>query len=206
MRVVTLAVVALASMLGGCGRAPVSAEEQARFFAEGEARAAAMRAQNEAARAAAEAAMTPAQRAQRDLGIVKALREYELLQRALSGSPDYAVAVTRAATANVDGAAAIPLAPGERRPPVNQRAREAAIRAEEARLSDAVEVRRRQQLAQDAQQRQGQQDQMAAAQCIALGQQIEASMFSQRSLLNLEGAIAGAQARDQCWAAYQARR
>lgn len=130
----------------------------------------------------------------------EAARENELLERALSASPDYSAAVRRAAIANVDAAGSA------RRSAANPRARDAAIGAEEARLSEAVEVRRRQRLAEQAQQRQGQQDQQAAAQCIALGQQIEASMFNPRSLLNIEGSFAAVQARDNCWASYQQSR
>ena len=158
-------------------------------------------------RAAAEGALTPAQRGRRELDAARVTRENELLERAASASPDYTAAVRRAAVANVDGEAAIPPAQGaRRRPAVNPRTRDAAITAEEARLSEAVEIRRRQRLNEQAGQMRGQQDQQAAANCVALGQTIEASMFNPRSFLNLEGAIAGVQARDNCWNNYQQSR
>jgi len=151
--------------------------------------------------------LTPSQRARRDLETAKSSRENDLLERAITSSPDYTSAVRRAAVANVDGEAAIPPAAGApRRTATNARAREAAISVEEARLSDAVEIRRRQRLADQGRERQGQQDQQAAANCIALGQQIEASMYRSRSILNLEAAATGAQARENCWANYQQSR
>lgn len=149
---------------------------------------------------AAERALTPAQRARRDLDGAKRTRENELLERALTSSPDYTAAVRRAAVANVDGEAAVLALDAPRRPAPNPRTREAAIVAEEARLSDAVEVRRRQRLAEQAQQRQREQVQAAEAACIAHGQQVEASMYNPRSLLNLEAAVTGAQARQNCLA------
>lgn len=196
----------VAGFFAGCAPQSSGVFQPVAYTPEERARIAAMYEDDARRRAAAEVALTPGQRAQREFDAAKAARENELLERAVSASPDYTAVVTRAAVANVDGAMAIPPAPGERRVPVNARAREAAIRAEEARLSEAVEVRRRQRLGEQAAQRQGQQDRQMAAQCIALGQQIEASMYSPRSFLNLEGAIAGAQARDNCWANYQRNR
>lgn len=120
---------------------------------------------------AAEQALSPTERAQRALSAAKITRENELLERALSGSPDYSAAVKRVATANVDGEAAIPTPPGApRRPAMTQRAREAAIAIEEARLSEAVELRRRQSLSQQAAVARAQQDQQAAIICRARGQ------------------------------------
>lgn len=185
MRLIVV-VMALGAVLAGCSPRPQMTEAQA---AE-EAAAARRGYELHLARLAGPApVLTP-----------EAARENELLERALSASPDYTAAVRRAAVANVDGSAS-----GSRRP-ASPRAREAAIVTEEARLSEAVEVRRRQRLGQQAQQQQAQQDQQAAANCIALGQQVEASMFSRRSILNLEGGFAGAHARDNCWNSYQQSR
>jgi hypothetical protein len=78
------------------------------------------------AREAPAAALTPEQRAKQD-------REDALLERALTGSPDYEAALRRAAVANVGAGRA--------------RDREQRIAEEEARLSDAVELRRRDRLA-----------------------------------------------------------
>ncbi|MDB5415105.1 MAG: hypothetical protein JWR10_3440 [Rubritepida sp.] len=147
------------------------------------------------------AALTPPQRAQRYSDDARAARENELLERAITSSPDYTAAVRRAAIANVDGVNSAPMLP--RGTSTNLRARDAAIAAEESRLSEAVEARRRRRLADQAGQRQGQQDQQAAANCINQGQQIEASMYNRRAILNLEAAATGAQARDTCWANYQ---
>jgi len=197
--------VAAVLLMAGCAGNPASVPYV--LTAADHARLDALNAQEAAGgqrRDAADPSITPEQRARRRFEDARTTRENELLARALSASPDYTAAVRRAADQNVTEEAALPIT--GRRPPVNTRAREAAISAEEARLSEAVEARRRQQLAQRAQVAQTQQDQQMAAQCIALGQQIEASMFNRRSLLNLEGTIAGAQARDNCWANYQQRR
>jgi hypothetical protein len=119
---------------------------------------------------AAELAMTPTDRARRALDAAKITRENELIERAVSGSPDYTAAVRRAAIANVDGEAAIPQPAGTpRRAAAGPTAREAAITAEESRLSEAVEVRRRQRLADQAATARAQQDQQAAIICRARG-------------------------------------
>ncbi|MCR0981789.1 hypothetical protein [Roseomonas populi] len=117
-------------------------------------------------------------------------RENSLLEDALSGRPDYTAALRRAAEANIS----------EENPVVRQSraAREARIDAEVARLSDAVEKRRREVLAQHQQQQRSAQDQAAIDACQARGQTIEASMYRSRSLLNLEASAAGVQARDAC--------
>jgi hypothetical protein len=122
-------------------------------------------------------------------------REAELLERALTNSPDYAQAVRRAAVANINEAPPVP----RERP----QAREARIAAEEARLSDLIEKRRRERLAMREQSNRASQDQAAIAACEARGAQIDASMYSRRSILNLDGAIAGAQARNACIEAYR---
>jgi hypothetical protein len=201
---VLVALVALTGCAGGQKPVPAGTEERSRVYqAELERSRAAERERQEAA----ERALTPTQRAQRELEAAKVTRENELLERAASASPDYTAAVRRAAVANVDGESAIPSAPGApRRAAANPRTREAVISAEEARLSEAVEIRRRQRLAEQGRQQQGQRDQQAAANCIALGQQIEASMYSSRSLLNLEAAATGAQTRENCWVNYQRSR
>lgn len=169
--VMRMLVIAVALLAVGCASQQMSwTPEDAARAAELNAQAAAAReAPARAARAAAEAALTPMQRAQRDLDIMKAVREYELLQRALSGSPDYSAALTRAATVNVDDQASLPEQVGARRTVLTPRAREAAIRTEEARLSDAVELRRRQRLNEQAAVARSQQDQQAAAICRARG-------------------------------------
>ena len=159
-------------MVAGCANAPVSAPYV--LTPADHARLDALNAQEAAARQRRDAAdpnITPEQRARRSFEDSRTAREGELLERALSGSPDYTAAVKRAATANVDGEAAIPAAPGSpRRPAMTARAREAAIATEEARLSEVVEARRRQRLAEQAMQARSQQDQMAVAICRARGQ------------------------------------
>lgn len=136
---------------------------------------------------------------QREAATAKRARENELLERALTAAPDYQVAVRRVAIINATEDA--PRRAGRSTPPTL-----AAIAAEEARLFDAVEVRRRSRLAEQGQQRQSQQDQQAALACINHGQQVEASMFNPRSLLNIEATITGVSARDQCIANYQMTR
>ena len=131
-----------------------------------------------------------------------AQREAELLQRALTGSPDYTAAVRRAAIANID--ANPEAAPASRRSRADAAlAREQRIAAEEARLSDAIEQRRRAQLALNEQQGRSARDQQAAATCQARGAQIDAAYYNPRALVNLDGMVAGIQARNTCLEAYQ---
>lgn len=144
---------------------------------------------------------SPEELARRRFERAKAERERELVERALTNSPDYMAALRRAAIANVDGEAAL----ASNRPRTG-RARETAITAEEARLSDAVEQRRRQRLAQIGQDRQNQADAQAIAFCNSQGAQVEAAMYSRRSILNLEAAVAGAAARARCIEAYRSGR
>jgi hypothetical protein len=199
MRRVALAVLLLAA---GCGP---SAETRAQLQREHEAFTAKMAqyAEDERkSRAAAEAALTPEQRAQRDREAAKAAREAELLQRALSNSPDYTAAVRRAAAANVD--ADFPLmSSGKTRRSEPAQAREDRIAAEEARLSEAVEARRRTSIAQTNARNQALRDQQAAYTCQARGAQMEAAYNNPRSLLNLEGIAYGAQAQQACLDAYR---
>jgi hypothetical protein len=135
----------------------------------------------------------------------KRAREDELLERALTNSPDYMAALRRAAIANVD--VDEPPAPsGRRNRAAEAQAREQRITAEETRLSDEIEKRRRTRLAAEDQRQRSIRDQAAIDACQARGQAIEASMFDRRSILNLEGAIYGAQARDACIQNYMATR
>jgi hypothetical protein len=150
------------------------------------------RAADERQAKAADAALTPGQRAARD-------RENDLLQRALTNSPDYVQAVRRAAVANVDAEAS---PAGRQNPQTNAAAREQRIAAEEARLSDAVERRRREQLAQTAQRDQALRNQQAAYSCEARAAQMDAAYYNPRSLLNLEGLAASNQTRQACLEAY----
>jgi hypothetical protein len=137
-------------------------------------------------------AQTPAERA-------KKAQEDELLERALTNSPDYTAAVRRAAIANVDAEQP----PAGRRTPAATQAREQRITAEEARLSDAVEKRRRDRLSQQARSDKAARDQQAIATCRARGAQMDAAYYNPRSLLNLEGMAAGNQAAAACFQAYQ---
>lgn len=161
-------------------------------------------AQEAAKRAAAENALTPQQRADREFQAAKAGREQDLLQRALTNSPDYAAAVRRAAVANVEGPPSV--APGARRPALNAKANEAAVAAEEARLSDVIEQQRREMLAAQQQRALFAQDTLAIYQCRAQGAQVGALYYNPRSFLNLESAIAETKARDDCLRAYQMSR
>jgi len=122
-------------------------------------------------------------------------REASLLEDALAGRPDYVQALRRAAEANI----------AESNPVVRQSpaAREARVRAEEARLSDLIETRRREQVGQRQQQDRAARDQAAVAACQARGAQIDAAMYNPRSILNIDGAAAAAQARNACLDAYQ---
>jgi len=129
-------------------------------------------------------------------------REAELLERALTGSPDYTAAVRRAAVANVD-AAGEPSPAGRRNRADVAQAREQRISAEEARLSDEIEKRRRARLAANDAQNRSARDQQAAAACQARSAQMEAAYFNPRALVNLDGMVAGAQARNACLDAYQ---
>jgi hypothetical protein len=126
-------------------------------------------------------------------------QEDELLERALTNSPDYTAAVRRAAIANVDAEQP----PTGRRTPAATQAREQRITAEEARLSDAVEKRRRDRLSQQARSDKAARDQQAVATCRARGAQMDAAYYNPRSLLNLEGMAAGNQAAAACFQAYQ---
>jgi hypothetical protein len=80
--------------------------------------------------------------------------------------------------------------------------RESRITAEEARLSDAVETRRRTFIAQSNARDQALRNQQAAYVCEARGAQIDAAYYNPRSLLNLEAMAAGNQARQACLEAY----
>jgi hypothetical protein len=152
-------------------------------------------------------------------GLRRRAREDELLERALANSPDYTSALRRAAIANVDAEA--PFSPGSRRTQAEiATAREQRIAAEEARLSDAIEVRRRGELAQRQQEQQQQQDKFdrvarlnaARAACDAQASAVGAGIYTPYSpragVLGsaLTGAIASAsaetQARAGCYRAY----
>ena len=147
-----------------------------------------------AQREEAERGVSPADRARFQREAARTIRENELLERALTSSPDYAQAVRRAAEANI--AEAVPVVRETRQ------SREGRVTAEEARLSDAVERRRRERLGQQAQQARFAQDQQAATQCDMQARQVGAGYNNPRSLLNLESAAAEAQARDACLAGH----
>jgi hypothetical protein len=134
---------------------------------------------------------TPEQRSQRERGAARNARENSLLEDALASRPDYVQALRRAAVANID---AEPVA-GRRELPA---ARERRIAAEEARLSDLIEKRRRERQQAGKVQDRNRRAEAAAGQCLQLGAQIEASYYNPRSILNLEASAAGAQARNQC--------
>ncbi|WP_431282751.1 hypothetical protein ACQW02_25655 [Humitalea sp. 24SJ18S-53] len=193
MKHTLLAVLTVA--LAGCApqTGPYSAEQLAQWESESLER---LRQVTEQA-AAAERALTPAERTARDNAAAKTARENELLERALTNSPDYAAAIRRAAIANVD---AEPPQPGRRVP------REQRITAEESRLSDAIEVRRRQRMQTQANIDQTRRDIQAEANCRARGQAIEAAYYDRRSLLNLEAALNGNQAMQECLSAYRRTR
>lgn len=150
------------------------------------------------------AAVSPAERAIR-------AREDALLERALTNSPDYMAALRRAAVANVD--AEEPSAPANRRNRAAEAlAREQRITAEEARLSDAVEVRRRARLAQQDQHDRVARINAARTACDAQASLVGAGIYTPYSpragILGsaLTGAIASAsaeaQARAGCYRAY----
>lgn len=132
----------------------------------------------------------------------KASRENELLERALTNSPDYPAAVRRAAIANIDEEASR-TTPNPRRSRITTSVREDLVRQEEQRLSDAVEIRRRRKLAENQAQQRAAMDQQAIYACEARGQQMDAAHYDPRSLLNLYGMVAGVQARDACLEAYR---
>jgi hypothetical protein len=133
-----------------------------------------------------------------------AAREAELLERAMTASPDYSQALRRAAVANIDEA---PPAPRER-----PQARYQRIEAEEARLSDLIERRRRERLAQRGQQDRAAQAAAARAACDAQASAVGAGMYTPYSPRGgiLGSALAGAinssaaeeQARIGCYRAY----
>jgi hypothetical protein len=148
--------------------------------------------------------VSPADRAKRQ-------REDELLERALTNSPDYMAALRRAAAANI--AAEEPSDPPARRNRAAEaQAREQRITAEEARLSDAVEVRRRSRLAQQDQSDRLARIHAARAACDAQASSVGAGIYTPYSpragILGsaLTGAIASAsaeaQARAGCYRAY----
>jgi hypothetical protein len=148
--------------------------------------------------------LPPAERA-------KASRENELLERALTNSPDYMAALRRAAMANVD--AEEPSAPtGRRNRAAEAQAREQRIAAEEARLSDAIELRRRSRLAQQDQNDRAARLNAARAACDAQASSVGAGIYTpyspRQGILGsaLTGAIAStsaeAQARAGCYRAY----
>jgi hypothetical protein len=133
-------------------------------------------------------------------------RENELLERALTNSPDYAQALRRAAIANVDAEGS----PSVRRQP--SQVREQRISAEEARLSDVIEKRRRERLAQRRQQDRAAQAAAIRANCDAQASAVGAGTYTPYSpragILGsaLSGAInstaAEEQARAGCYRAY----
>lgn len=132
----------------------------------------------------------------------KAARENELLERALTNAPDYTAAVRRAAIANVDAGQPPAQVPPRERQRQTQ-LREERITAEEARLFDAVELRRRARLADNARADQSQRDQQAAYACEARARQMEAAYYNPRELVNLYGMIQGEQAKQACIEAYR---
>jgi hypothetical protein len=131
-------------------------------------------------------------------------REAELLERAMTASPDYAQALRRAAVANIDEAPPVP----RERP----QARYQRIEAEEARLSDLVERRRREHLAQRGQQDRAAQAAAARGACDAQALAVGAGIYTPYSPRTgvLGSALAGAinssaaeeQARIGCYRAY----
>lgn len=135
--------------------------------------------------------------ARRDSESAKARREDELLERALTSSPDYAAAVRRTATVNIE-AETPPAAPGQRRRTEPAQAREQRISTEEARLSDAVEHRRRERIAKRQREESWARAEQARAACQARGAQMEAAYYNPRDFLNLEAIAAGNQARNAC--------
>jgi hypothetical protein len=139
--------------------------------------------------------LTAQQRAERDFETAKATRERELLERALSNSPDYTSALQRAAVANVEGP---PPRPGVKRSTLNPRAKEAAVAAEVARLSDEIEQQRRQAIAAREVREQLSRDARAHHECDLRGRQMEAAYYNPRSFLNLEAVLAGNMARADC--------
>jgi hypothetical protein len=151
-------------------------------------------------REAEQRALTPEEHARRERERAKTAREDELLERALTNSPDYASALRRAAAANVDAEAQGRSPRTARR--TSQPARDQAISAEEARLSEAIETRRRNRLLERERGAREARDQQALYVCTARGAQMEAAYHNPRSFLNLEAAAAGAQARNACLEIY----
>ncbi|WP_140886983.1 hypothetical protein [Muricoccus nepalensis] len=129
-------------------------------------------------------------------------QENELLARALTNSPDYTAAVRRAAAANVD-AAAFPQSSSRQLRTESREAREQRISAEEARLSNLIERRRREQLALRGDEARATRDQQTLYACQARGAQMEAAYNNPRSILNLEATATGAQTRNACLENYQ---
>jgi hypothetical protein len=142
---------------------------------------------------------------------IKRDREDALLERAFTGSPDYMAALRRAAVANVDVEEA-PAPTGRRNLAAQAQAREQRIAAEEARLSDAVEARRRSRLAQQDQNDRMARANAARAACDAQASSVGAGIYTPYSpragILGsaLTGAIASASAEEQaragCYRAY----
>jgi hypothetical protein len=147
----------------------------------------------------------------RDAARAKTACEDELLERALTNLPDYMAALHRAAVVNVD--AQEPSAPpGRRNCAAEAQVREQRIAAEEARLSDAVEVRRRSRLAQQNQNNRAASINAARAACDAQASAVGAGIYTPYSPRAgipgsaLSGAIASASAEEQaragCYRAY----
>jgi hypothetical protein len=158
-----------------------------------------------------EPALSPEQTVQHNKDRAKIAREDELLERALTNSPDYMAALRRVAVANIDAEEA-PAPTGRRNRAAEAQAREQRIAAEEARLSDAVEIRRRSRLAQQDQSDRASRLNAARAACDAQASSVGAGIYTPYSpragILGsaLTGAIASASAEEQaragCYRAY----
>ncbi|MCK8786760.1 hypothetical protein M0638_20520 [Roseomonas sp. NAR14] len=147
--------------------------------------------------------MTPEQRRETE----KQARETRLVDMAVARAPNLSAEIRKAAEANIDADIMAERAGGRTRP-VSAGARSARITAEDQRLVDRVEALRRSVISgQEQNQIQAQRsarDQAAIQICTYRGQMLDAQVgASNRSILNLEGMIAGVRARDACLQVYQ---
>lgn len=122
-------------------------------------------------------------------------REIDLTRLARTNLADMPREILRGAEANLaDARSPFDLRANWRPDPVALRQEEVRLRAA---IGQRIEANTAAAQANDLQIRR----QQAAAMCEGQAAQIEASMFNPRSFLNLDGAIAGAQARNRCLAA-----
>jgi hypothetical protein len=120
-------------------------------------------------------------------------QERELLQRALTNSPDYTAAVRRAAEYAIT---ADPLMMAALRREPHKKAE--VVAREEGMISNRIEAQRREVLANQQALDMAQRLQMAVTQCEMRGAQVEASSAQPWRLIDVQSVLLGANAREQC--------